>query len=155
MNNLNIDLDFIKAGNAQFTVHNDKDEHYTFGVRKKEDRFRPGQFVYFASVRSGTNYGRRFEYLGVYSPLHNTVHPGREVKKEDKHLAILNWSLRVVIGNAKLPDGYGIEHVGKCGQCGKKLTDPLSMAYGFGTSCIHDHSETKARVDKLMEILNG
>lgn len=129
--------DFLLAGRALFTVDNGKGEHYTYKVRAKENEFR-GRMVssFFVSVKAvGGPFPYR--YIGLLNPADGTIKctaksnflPGT------KEYDVAAWACQSVIKSKMIPTNYQIEHAGKCGRCGRTLTDPESIARGIGPEC--------------------
>ena len=124
--------EFIMAGKAVFTISNDKGEHYTFKVCKVEDK-------YFVKLRTGEEY----TYMGMlnYSPSPLKINPYAFPTKASKLNAnstpfmVFNWAMCVIFNKKELPAGYVIQHEGKCGKCGRPLTNPQSIETGLGPVC--------------------
>ena len=124
-----IDMNFVLAGKAVFTVSNGKGEHFTYRINKHKT-----DDIYFAKVLGGTD--RQYRYMGVFDKNAHIIHKGTKgMSSTAPSVKVLQWAMKVVDGNAELPDGYKIQHEGKCGRCGKPLTDPKSIEYGLGSVC--------------------
>lgn len=140
----NITMDFIKAGKAIFTVDNGKGTHYTYKVTRKEDK---DKVFYFVNLLTGSDNTSNYTYLGmlVKTSVHikGSAHFIQQVKltraskfnNDSKPVKVLDWALKVVEGLTELPDGYSILHDGRCGRCGRLLTDPDSIKLGLGPIC--------------------
>lgn len=134
---INISPDFLRGGRAKFTVDNGRGEHFTFRIT------RPNETTpFFASVMRGPDNDNSFSYAGLYLPPANELESPKvkltaksKVTDEAKSLKVLRWALRVVHGQAQLPDGYNIRHEGKCACCGRTLTEPESLECGIGPVC--------------------
>jgi len=130
-------FNFFKGGNATFTVTNAEGEHYTFKIRKPSES-KP----FYASLVDGLGSNGRFNYIGVFNP--TKVASKTEVVKltqksrfaeSSRQVTVLRWALRVIAFNWHLPEGYAIQHVGRCCCCGRRLTDPESINSGVGPEC--------------------
>ena len=131
---------FLLAGRALFTVSNPKADHYTFRVRGKESEWPIGSgrmsMTYFVSVKaSGGVYPYR--YIGL---LNKTTGDIKITAKSEflpgtKEYDVAKWACNAVIALKQIPDGYHIEHAGRCGKCGRTLTDPVSIERGIGPEC--------------------
>lgn len=142
----NITMDFIKAGKAIFTVDNGKGTHYTYKVTRKEDK---DKVFYFVNLLTGPDNTSNYTYMGMLvdsSQWHrsNMAQPSSwyckmtrasKFKNDSQSVKVLNWALMVVQGYKELPEGYSILHDGRCGRCGRLLTDPDSIKLGLGPIC--------------------
>ena len=131
---------FLLAGKAIFTVANAKGDHYTFKVRKNVSEWPKGSGTmttsYFVSVKApGGIYPYRYigllnkETGGVKCTAKSEYLPGT------KEYDVASWSCAAVLQSKYIPDGYHIEHAGRCGVCGRQLTDPVSIERGIGPEC--------------------
>jgi len=122
---------FFIGGNATFTVYNNSGEHYTFKIRQKKDT------PFFVSMLTGPDNWSNYSYIGLYNKAKNQLNLTAKSKMnyESKPVKVFNWAVKSVASNAKLPDGYGIVHEGKCCRCGRKLTTPESVENGYGPEC--------------------
>lgn len=127
---------FVLAGKAIFTVHNDKNEHFTYKVTKAKN----GN-LWFASFLTGPDNESNYSYLGVIKENgeFRTTAKSR-MDFNSKPVKVLCWVLRLVWNESVVPEGYGINHAGRCGRCGRTLTrpegiDPEGYRLGFGPEC--------------------
>lgn len=107
-------LEFILAGNAEFTVKNDKTgNHRVYKVRKRKE---PNTWYVFAT--SG--------YVGVINrESYGLLYRGLEEFKQVFKLIV----------DDKIPDNAKFYHIGKCCVCGRPLKDPESIELGIGPQC--------------------
>lgn len=126
----------VTAGKAIFTVNNASGEHYTYKVTKSED----GR-CYFVSMLTGPDNTSDYTYIGLLtdSGMVKTTKASK-MNGESRPMKVINWALQIIFGNKSLPDGYGINHVGKCLRCGRALTRPEGIddngyRQGFGPEC--------------------
>jgi hypothetical protein len=142
-----INSQFVLAGKAIFTVSNDKGEHFTYRVNAKDARSGNGK-VYFASLligprTSSSNDVRQpdnensYSYMGLLLPerLRLKLTKGSKVGRDAKSVQVLSWALQMILKGSPLPDGYSIQHAGKCCRCARTLTEPDSIKYGIGPHC--------------------
>jgi hypothetical protein len=146
MKNINITPEFVLSGNAIFTVSNTEGKHHTFNVEKSKPNERYPQ-NYFGRVLVGpdNNNPDEYRYVGM---LHISPNPNIDPKlvttKASKLVdpvvfKLLQWTLKVVWQVARgaytLPERITIQHEGRCGRCGAKLTNPASLDTGLGPEC--------------------
>lgn len=121
---------FFLAGQAIFTVSNNKGVHYTFRINAEDSKFDTGK-VYFAKLLTRANH---YIYIGKVVPTASGLdvvathksQPGHELARK-----VLQWALNA----ARVPEGYGIQHESRCGRCGRPLTHPTSIETGLGPEC--------------------
>ena len=128
--------DFILAGNATFTVSNPKGERYTFRVRysKGGGGYKPAWFIYLLTEPDNTS---SYTYMGMLNSENGTVRlsANSRYNLESLPVKVANWALRCIWSELDIPLGYTIQHAGKCGRCGRKLTVPSSIESGIGPEC--------------------
>jgi hypothetical protein len=143
-----ISTTFVTAGNATLTIevptewaanHGSK-PHYTFKVRKKEDRNNPNNSVYFVSILTGPDNTSDYKYVGLLNPNNGSVRTTAKSAYDANSIPmrLLNRSLACVWANntdAIEAAGFKLHHAGKCGRCGRKLTVPESIETGLGPEC--------------------
>lgn len=131
---------FIVAGNATFTIGNSKTGNYrTFKVRQAnpEETNKPKRF--FVSVLNGPDNENSYMYIGMIFETKNwsfTLTKGSKAGKDSMSVQMFNYVWERLINNRPLLDVINIQHAGKCGRCGRKLTVPESIESGFGPECI-------------------
>jgi len=151
---------FLKGGKAIFTVHNDKDEHYTYKIQQADfDNFQP----YFIYYLTGPDNNSDYTYLGMVQfdkkPRVKLTNASK-LDKEAKPYRVAVWAINLVLNGKEPPEGYGINHEGRCGRCGKKLTrpegvDPEGYRYGFGPHCwtkIKEKEQTKPTQEREYDL---
>ena len=127
---------FITAGKAIFTVSNGKGEHYTYKITKKEAQ---GNYpaAHFVSLLTGPDNTSDYTYIGMLDVLTGMVRTTAKsrLQRDSKPVRVINWTLGLVWSGADLPEGYNLQHEGRCGRCGRALTVPESIASGLGPEC--------------------
>ncbi len=122
---------FFSAGNAKFTVSNNKGDHYTFRIGRREEK-QP----FFVSLMTGPDNENSFTYLGLFNPETLDVRLTAKSKftEDTVPVKVIRWAVKAVASN-KLPQGYSVQHAGKCCRCGRTLTTPESINRGWGPEC--------------------
>lgn len=125
-----IDINYIKAGNATFTIANPKGERYTYKIKYSKKIKQ-----YFAYILTGSNNESDYTYIGML--FDNHIVPTKKSKYSVLSLPIkvINYAIDIANGDKQLLSGYFLEHNGHCGRCGRKLTTPESIKSGLGPIC--------------------
>ncbi len=131
--------EFLTGGKAFFTVSNGKGEHFTFRISKRESKNpRFPEPTYWASVLKGPDNYHNYKTLGAYEPATQSLKyiagPSKFSACAVEFLTFV-WAIKRVHTGSELPDGYSIQHAGKCCVCARKLTTPESIAAGIGPVC--------------------
>lgn len=119
---------FVFGGNAVFTVRSlSSGEHFTFHIKKKKD-----ENFYFVSK---LNYNQDFSYMGYIGKrrAYKTTAKSQFSPDHVSHLVIRY--LLAMIAAGRLHPKFEFFHVGRCGACGRPLTDPASIERGLGPTC--------------------
>lgn len=139
---------FVTAGRAVFTLVSKRTgNRRTFRVRRGESR--PGETrppLYFVDLLAGPDNTHDYRYLGFTRTLNDGVMTwtlnkhgwGREAA------GIVRWFIGCL--NSVHGEGPGARaaqffadcefwHEGRCGRCGRALTDPESIKAGIGPVC--------------------
>lgn len=130
---------FLTAGKAIFTIQNNKDEHFTFRVTRSKPKsladHKPP--VYFVSVMTGRDNESSYSYIGLLNTETGDLLRTRKSKLADTdvRLKVFAFAMRIVFGTQMMPAGYDVRHSGKCGRCGRLLTEPMSLDTGIGPEC--------------------
>lgn len=133
---MNVGPEFLRAGHAVFTVANPSGEHYTYRLASPPERVSQAEFA-FASLLTGPDNECDYTYLGCYHPSRAEVRltNASRFAADSKPVRVLRWAVEVVHGRKPLPAGYAIRHEGRCGRCGRALTEPRSLECGIGPEC--------------------
>jgi len=124
--------EFILAGNAKITLRSEKTlKHYTYKIRKAKD----GDIWFVSRLSSDSKY----IYLGSI-----TKHDEHFVFDRTRNSVTHRWLAESfdafkwfwkVLREDRLPATATVWHEGRCGMCGKELTDPVSIKNGYGPDC--------------------
>jgi hypothetical protein len=130
------DHTFLSAGKAIFTVTLPSGRHYTYRV-VKADECTDGKVRWFVGLLTRPDNYAGYTYMGVYNPVLGQIfRTNRSKFSED---AKCWWAFERVLDflhrGTKMEEGMEIWHVGKCGRCGRRLTDPDSIRIGIGPEC--------------------
>lgn len=143
---VNISPEFLRAGRAIFTVANASGDHYTFrivgsglddpGVEVDGSIVR-GNPRWFAQLLTGPDNEHDYTYLGCYNPATGDVRltAASKMPEDSQPVRVLRWACKIVRAGRPLPAGYSIRHEGRCGRCGRTLTEPRSLECGIGPEC--------------------
>lgn len=128
---------FIAAGDAIFTLTKLADgQRYTFRVTTKEAQGdRPA--ITFGYLLTGPNNLHDYTYMGVVDLRAGTLHLTRKSRYADDTAPVkgLRWVLARAWAGRDLPEGWTVQHEGRCGACGRTLTVPESIESGLGPIC--------------------
>jgi hypothetical protein len=125
-------LRFMFGGNATFTIRSAKTgTRYTYKIRQ------PGiGKPFFASVLSGPDNERDFDYIGfVPASLRDVLVAGTKGQPDAPSFRALAWTVSQLAEKARIPEHLEIFHEGRCCACGRKLTTPESILSGIGPEC--------------------
>lgn len=129
---------FMLAGKAALILRSRKTntELRYFIVAPKKNRNAPKRFVY-AKIDEKWYYIGTIYTNGKTKPFYH----GRRSKISYGHLVVkgFSWLWYKVVRNEK-QDKIDVLHIGRCGRCKRKLTDPTSLRRGLGPKC---HSLSK------------
>ena len=125
---------FFELGKAIFTISNPNNEHFTYKIKMKKLEKDSFWFIYLLTGPDNTS---SYTYLGCYVP---SIHGIRLTAKsklpiDSKPVKVLTWAIKKVVNQEAIPEGYKIQHEGKCGRCGRLLTTPESITRGIGPEC--------------------
>lgn len=138
MKNITLSRDFFLGGKATFTVqNNDTGEHRTFKIRKPEPTPQYPTPAWFVKIMHGTDNENHYRYIGRLNPTTGAVEMTRASKFAEDSLTVkaARWVMARVINQTQIPDCIEIRHAGKCGRCGRTLTEPTSLTVGLGPEC--------------------
>jgi len=141
--------EFVLAGRALFTLDvpeewrrrhhseaNPTRPHFTYKVTRK-----PRSDWYFVSAREGSDYA----YLGTLDSQTGQVRIAKNsaFNEDEWAVRLIRRALPYVWAGNLTPlheAGFDLHHEGKCGRCGRELTDPDSISRGLGPDCLKKSS---------------
>jgi hypothetical protein len=138
MKNLTLTRNFFLGGKATFTVQNNSTgEHRTYKIRKPEPTPQWPNPAWFVKVMHGTDNENHYRYVGKLNPTTGAVELTRASKFAEDSATVKStrWVMGRVINQTQIPDCIDIRHSGRCGRCGKTLTEPKSLDCGLGPCC--------------------
>lgn len=122
------------AGLTTFTVSNDKGDHYTYKITRKDSE-QYGE-KYFVNLLSGPDNENSYSYMGLLMLNSNLILTrASKFKEESLSVQVFNFAMRILEHIQEMPKGYDILPAGKCFRCGRKLTTPESIKSGYGPYC--------------------
>ena len=128
----NFSLDYVKAGRARFTVSNPQGKHYTYRVTPVPQK----DGAFFVALLTGPDNRRDYTYMALLTKENKAIFTKKSCCSErDLPAKVFMWAVKVATGKARLPEGYSIDHSGRCGRCGKELTETESIQTGLGPYC--------------------
>ena len=127
---------FALAGNAIFTLKNTATgNRFTFKIRQPK-----ASTPWFVSVLTGSDNTSDYTFVGTIFDGHTNpkyYHGKRStIDQEAQSARTIAWFLGQLFNNKTLPSSIEVWHAGKCGRCGRILTDPMSIQNGIGPICI-------------------
>ncbi len=128
-------LRFILAGRAFVTLRSTKTgARFTYRVTEKED----AKGVHFVALLTGPENTGDYAFLGTVFEGKRFRHGKRSrVGADAPGARAFAWTFeRLAAG--RVPETVEIWHSGRCGKCGRLLTDPTSIELGLGPKCRGD-----------------
>ena len=125
---------FLFGGKATFTVVSGKtDKRYTFRVNQLKGKDKNNPF--FVSFLNGPD--NSYQFTGTIFDKKNYRHSKKSTVGKDSVVSkTINWLVNTLNNqNEKNFDQIEFWHEGKCCNCGRKLTDPISIETGRGPIC--------------------
>lgn len=132
--NLKDTLNFALAGNAIFTIQNEKTgNRFTFKVRLAQDTYK-GQKTWFVSSLADSDNEGYYRYIGfiragTYRASNNLL------TGMDRTYKAADWFFSRLLAQHPLPQEVAVHHANRCGRCGRLLTTPDSIQRGLGPEC--------------------
>lgn len=121
-------FDFLMAGKSTATFKSVKTgAHFTYRVKRAKDRN-----IRFVSVLTGNE---TYSYIGcIFDQGNFSITKKSRCSKDAASFKAFNWAWEN-IRNLSIPETLEVWHEGRCGKCGRKLTEPESIACGLGPIC--------------------
>ena len=123
--------DFMLAGKSIVTFKSLKTgKHFTYKVKKAKGDY---STRYFVSVNQNDGYS----YMGMITAANGifTNTRGSEISRIAPSFLAFRWVWLHIVNNSFPLKGVEVWHEGRCGRCGKQLTDPESIESGYGPYC--------------------
>jgi hypothetical protein len=121
---------FCFGGHAHFTLESRvTGQHYTFEISRRE--FGDKAFWFVSVMTNGDQYTYIGKLLGK-STIQFTAKS--RLTQDAPAVKALVWFLRALAAG-KILDSVIVYHSGRCGCCGRELTDPESIRLGIGPVC--------------------
>lgn len=127
---------FALAGKAHLTLTSAKTGvHFTFRITEPEDRKTGHSDMHFVSVLcDGSADDGKFLFLGCIFPDRFVQTKGSKVGRDAPSVKAFTFFWNGVLGGHIHPD-LRVQHEGRCGRCGRTLTEPVSIDIGIGPEC--------------------
>lgn len=127
--------DFMLAGKSIVTIKSLKTEkHFTYKIKSSVRKLDGPPGRYFVSVKDGNGY---YPYMGMITASNGifTNTRGSEISRIAPSFLAFKWVWLHIVNNSFPLDKVEVWHEGRCGRCGRQLTDPESIASGYGPYC--------------------
>ena len=136
-------LNFITAGNSEFTFKNSKTcAEFSYKIKISDDGS-----VFFVRVLKDDSY----KYIGFIRSNKFGYTNKSNLNQNDQEIKVFKWVFDKLIDN-KLPEFIEVWHLGKCGKCGRKLKNSDSIDLGIGPECIKKLGKRGLRALKLQKL---
>jgi hypothetical protein len=126
---------FMLAGDAHVTfVSARTGARFTYRVASPKDGPFSSAGIRFVSVLTGPD---AYTYLGTIFIQRNVFVWTKKspVSADAPSVRVFGWVWRhLAAGN--MPPELEVWHEGRCGACGRRLTDPASISRGLGPTCV-------------------
>lgn len=120
-------LNYILAGKSVTTFQNpETGKRFTFKVVKHKT-----DDIYFVNVLTGPE---NYTFIGIIQDQKYRHSKKSRIGQDAQSVKVFEWVIRHLVSGT-LNKTIEIFHVGKCGRCGRQLTDPISIEIGLGPYC--------------------
>jgi hypothetical protein len=132
---------FMLAGNAKVTFRSTQTgTHYTYWITRGKPSPVYRDSLFFVKVLSGPDNFNDYTYLGMIEPNQYTTEMTFRITQATKYptsqsVKAFSWAWSI-LAQGRLPQGLEVWHEGRCGRCGRLLTNDTSIAFGFGPECL-------------------
>jgi Family of unknown function (DUF6011) len=128
-----VTIKYMLAGNAIVTFESQKTgTHFTFQINvKKNGDAKVGP--HFVKVLTRPDF---YEFLGTIFEGKFYRHGSKSrISDEAKSNQAFMWAWKKLSAGIMPDDVMQVFHEGRCGRCGRRLTDPTSVSIGLGPTC--------------------
>jgi hypothetical protein len=129
---------YLLAGNAYTTLVSKKTgTRFTFRIQRGKPKMEGKVTPWFVALLNGPENGSDYTFLGTIFQDGFYKHGGKSRVSPDAASAkAFAWVwARVNGGVGEVLNDVEIWHSGRCGVCGRLLTDPASVTRGIGPKC--------------------
>lgn len=120
-------IDFIFSGKAYVTFQNpNSGNRFTYKVKKHDT-----DDIFFVSVLTSPD---TYQFIGSIKNYVFKHSKKSKIFNDSKSVVVFDYVLNHLVMNT-LNTSIEIFHDGKCGKCGRQLTDPISVEFGLGPHC--------------------
>lgn len=125
---------FVFGGKSIFTVLNTATgNRFTYKLTRKKNIEEGKEDVIFVKVLSGSDNYSDYTFIGTIFGKKTYKHSPKSYFGADcQSSKVIDWLVKNI---DRLPTQVEVWHEGKCGICGKKLTDTDSLRIGIGPKC--------------------
>lgn len=125
-------LQYLHGGAGQVTMYSPTGKTRTYKVAKpRHDQFADGTYFIYAQYSNG-----EWAYVGMVDPEDLVVIRTTHSKFPRNHSIFKGAEYLYDMATGRIRSTkMRVLHEGVCGACGRKLTDPKSIACGIGPSC--------------------
>lgn len=141
-------LQYMFGGKSEFVIENIITHNRFLYQIKQAQNNKNLYFVYAKQITTDTdeiskkNYSGYFIFNNGYYNYRKGKHGHLDVK--DKPIMALTYTINR-LKMSKLQSCVHIKHTGRCGICGRRLTDDASVERGFGISCYNKYIMQKSK----------
>ena len=126
---------FIMAGNAIFTIKNEKTGN-RFTYKFKQNQGNPDVYWVYMLCQSDNTNEKSYKFLGGFSEERKFLHSkAAQIKNNTLGVKSIEWYCKHIYLE-DIPSYVNFYHLSHCGRCGKQLTTPDSIINGFGPECL-------------------
>lgn len=138
-------LAFMLSGNATLTFKG-QTKSYTYKITKgdeltDEQKARGWSQAWFVGLLTGQSNEDDYTYMGLIRTNRSTgvlfFYTAGKTRYNmlSPNVVAFTWAFNIML-QGRMPIGLEVWHEGKCGRCGRKLTDADSIKNGFGPVCV-------------------
>ena len=130
-----VTIAFMLARNAHVTFQSRRTgTRFTYRVRAAKPHPDGGP-SHFVSVLTSSDNDHGYEYLGCFFNRKMYAHGRKSRISSDAPSAVaFMWVWKHLFAGKMHPE-LAVYHEGRCGRCGRRLTDPTSIETGLGPKC--------------------